>query len=291
MWGSTDGEQCIWAQAYNNWGVTSDFPNTSGVKSYPNVGVSLDMAITELGSCVSSFNVTVPSDGSYCTSYDIWVPSEIMIWMNWHGEVGPIAESWNDDGTPVITEPDVTVGGYTWNVYKGGANVISFLVQGGGVTSGTVDIKAILAWIYAKGWISNGPVGNLQFGFEITSAAGGLDFTTNNFSLSYSGGGTNITPFPSDAPTETPTPQPTATLPPADTPRPTETPVSSTDLGDVNNDGTIDIVDALLVAQCYVGLSSCPSASIGDTNCDGAIDIVDALLIAQYYVGLITEFC
>lgn len=61
--------------------------------------------------------------------------------------------------------------------------------------------------------------------------------------------------------------------------------------GDVNEDDSIDIVDALLIAQCYVGLSSCPSTSIGDTNCDGTIDIVDALLIAQYYVGLINNFC
>lgn len=29
----------------------------------------------------------------------------------------------------------------------------------------------------------------------------------------------------------------------------------------------------------------------GDTNCDGTINIVDALLIAQYYVGLINSFC
>ena len=28
-----------------------------------------------------------------------------------------------------------------------------------------------------------------------------------------------------------------------------------------------------------------------DTNFDGTVDILDALLIAQYYVGLIKEFC
>ena len=59
--------------------------------------------------------------------------------------------------------------------------------------------------------------------------------------------------------------------------------------GDANVDGSTDIIDALLVAQCYVGLTSCPSADIGDVNCDGQIDIVDALLIAQLYVGLLDE--
>ncbi|MBN2534382.1 MAG: hypothetical protein JXB88_15970 [Spirochaetales bacterium] len=31
--------------------------------------------------------------------------------------------------------------------------------------------------------------------------------------------------------------------------------------------------------------------TLGDCNEDGSIDIVDALLIAQYYVGFTTSFC
>ena len=59
--------------------------------------------------------------------------------------------------------------------------------------------------------------------------------------------------------------------------------------GDVNDDGSTNIVDALLVAQCYVGLIACPDSDIGDVNCDDNINIIDALLIAQLYVGLITK--
>ncbi len=74
---------------------------------------------------------------------------------------------------------------------------------------------------------------------------------------------------------------------------PTADPTPGTGLpGDVNSSGSIDIVDALLTAQYYVGLN--PSgfmAANADTNCSGSIDIVDALLIAQYYVGLISRFC
>jgi beta-glucosidase len=78
----------------------------------------------------------------------------------------------------------------------------------------------------------------------------------------------------------TPPPTTVPTQPPSDTP------------GDVNNNGTIDIVDALLVAQFYVGLD--PSnfdSSKADANCNGSIDIMDALLIAKYYIGLISELC
>jgi hypothetical protein len=68
-------------------------------------------------------------------------------------------------------------------------------------------------------------------------------------------------------------------------------PLFSQETGDVNGDGSINIVDALLVAQFYVGLDPQNfQTGAGDTNCDGTINIVDALLIAQFYVGLITEF-
>ena len=62
-------------------------------------------------------------------------------------------------------------------------------------------------------------------------------------------------------------------------------------LGDADGNGTIDIVDALLTAQVYVGhevSEFIPEAA--DVNCDDTITIVDALLIAQYYVGLIEVF-
>jgi len=62
-------------------------------------------------------------------------------------------------------------------------------------------------------------------------------------------------------------------------------------LGDVNGSGTVDIVDALMTAQYFVGLS--PAGFVeanADVNCDSSITIVDALMIAQYYVGLISKF-
>jgi lysophospholipase L1-like esterase len=62
-------------------------------------------------------------------------------------------------------------------------------------------------------------------------------------------------------------------------------------MGDVNGSGSVDIVDALVVAQAYVGLNPANyNAECADANCSGSVDIVDALLIAQYYVGLISSF-
>jgi hypothetical protein len=82
------------------------------------------------------------------------------------------------------------------------------------------------------------------------------------------------------------TPGPTA----VPTATPATTPQTGTK-GDVNGSGAVDIVDALLVAQYYVGLTpSSFNATLADVNCSGGVDIVDALLIAQYYVGLTTAF-
>lgn len=58
--------------------------------------------------------------------------------------------------------------------------------------------------------------------------------------------------------------------------------------GDVNDDSTVNIVDALLLAQCYVGIANCHNTLIGDVNCADSINIIDALLVAQLYVGLIS---
>ena len=69
------------------------------------------------------------------------------------------------------------------------------------------------------------------------------------------------------------------------------TPTPSGTLGDVNGDNQVDIIDALMIAQYYVGLNPQGfNQNYANVNQDGQIDIIDALRIAQYYVGLIPGF-
>jgi hypothetical protein len=184
VWGGTSDSQCLTAYSTGNWFVVSTQPATSGVKSYPNTGiVNVGRNISAIGTFTSSFNVAVPSSGDYEVAYDIWVPSEVMIWMHTIGNVGPIAASWDSSGKPVPSASNVTVGGHTWNVYHGGNNVVSF-VRTSNTTSGTVDIKAVLNWIVSQGWFGDGTVGASQFGFEISGTGGApLTFTCNSFSM------------------------------------------------------------------------------------------------------------
>ncbi|GGN85361.1 hypothetical protein GCM10010112_65680 [Actinoplanes lobatus] len=179
IWGSGAGTQVIWANSYSNWGVWAAHPATGGIKAYPNATKYLGKKVSALGTTTSSFNVTVPTSGAAFTSaYDIWSSDnayEIMLWMNAYGAVGPL-------GTLQTT---ATVGGHTWRIYRGsnGSNAVFSFVRTSNTSSGTVDIRAIAQWLRSAGWWGDVTVGNVQFGYEITSSAGGKDFITNSFSV------------------------------------------------------------------------------------------------------------
>ena len=79
-----------------------------------------------------------------------------------------------------------------------------------------------------------------------------------------------------------------ATSSPADTTEPVEPVIK----GDVNNDGSVDILDAILI-QKYAGEKiqlTDEQIHIADVNNDGNADTLDAILIQEYAAGIITEF-
>jgi uncharacterized protein YjdB len=55
--------------------------------------------------------------------------------------------------------------------------------------------------------------------------------------------------------------------------------------GDANGDGTIDIKDAVLIAQYLAGWTVSIGENAADCNGDGNVDIKDAVLLAQYLAG------
>ncbi|WP_327351355.1 glycoside hydrolase family 12 protein [Streptomyces sp. NBC_01304] len=180
IWGSGAGAQCVWANSGTNWGVWADHPATSGIKSYPNAKKVINKPISSLASLTSSYNVSVPSAGDYNTSYDIWDTDydyEIMLWVNYHGNVGALGSF----------QGNATLGGHTWAVYKGdnGANEVFSFLRTSDSSAGTVNILPILKWIKdTKGWMGNETIGDVQFGYEISGAPGGLDFRTDSLTVS-----------------------------------------------------------------------------------------------------------
>jgi hypothetical protein len=179
VWGSGAGPQTIWANSPSNWGVWANHPDTGGIKSYPNATRYIGKRVSALGATTSSFNVTVPTSGvAFETAYDIWSSDnayEIMLWVNKYGAVGPLGS----------LQTTTSVGGHTWQIYRGsnGANQVFSFVRTSNTSSGTVDVRAIAQWLRSSGWFADVTIGNVQFGYEITSSAGGKDFTTNSFSV------------------------------------------------------------------------------------------------------------
>lgn len=194
VWGPGPGPQCVWGTATTLWGVTADHPQTSGVKSYPNIGISPRLTISGINTYTSSFDITVPAaGGSWEATYDIWVRSpgggptraNIMLWM-YTNQTAPISS--------VVAPSPVTIGGHTWTVHYGrsaSSDVISF-VRDSNITSGTVDIKAILDWLIANNTTQFGVFTNswtldqVQWGFEITSDGTTQAFVNNSFSVTSS---------------------------------------------------------------------------------------------------------
>ena len=194
IWGSGAGQQCIWANKSNQFGVAAAHPSGGSVKSYPNISYSPGTAISAINTYTSSFAVTVPSNGVYETTYDIWPKNgntrvEIMLWVNMAGGNQPIARSYGAGGA-VADFTNVSVGGHSWNVYTGsnGSNhVVSFL-RTSNTNSGAIDVKAVLNWIITneKSFTASWTLDQVQFGFEIISDSGTQSFITSSFSVSSS---------------------------------------------------------------------------------------------------------
>jgi CSLREA domain-containing protein len=114
-----------------------------------------------------------------------------------------------------------------------------------------------------------------------------------------SAGSPTSTPTPTRTPTpmpsNTPPGLPTATGTPPATSAPTNTPTvplatgtPQKALGDVNDDGSVNAIDAALILQYGAGLvTTLPNAPSADVNHSGTVNAIDATLILQYAAGLI----
>ena len=113
--------------------------------------------------------------------------------------------------------------------------------------------------------------------------------------------------YVNDAPvptTEEPTPEPTTEAPTTEAPTteeptteaPTEAPTTepqpAVKIGDINGDGSVDILDATIAQKSAAGKTQLTPEQdyVGDVNNDGICDILDATMIQKYAAGKISEF-
>jgi hypothetical protein len=182
------------------WGFATNQPATNGVKSYPNIGLSPRLLISGINSYTSTIDITNPvgTTGTWEAAYDMWVKVppgtttnnntriEIMIWM-YVNKAGPISS--------IVDTTHPVLGDYTWTVHYGsnGSNATISFVNSINVTSGTVDILAMLKWLIANNTTQYGQftdawtLDQVQWGWEISSDAGEVqEFVNNSFSVSSS---------------------------------------------------------------------------------------------------------
>ena len=113
--------------------------------------------------------------------------------------------------------------------------------------------------------------------------------------------------YVNDAPvptTEEPTPEPTTEAPTTEAPtteeltteapteEPTTEPQPAVKIGDIDGDGSVDILDATIAQKSAAGKTQLTPEQdyVGDVNNDGICDILDATMIQKYAAGKITEF-
>jgi hypothetical protein len=287
IWNFNSGSQCTRSTGGTSWTISSN--STTGASgSMPLIfkgchwgtwctnNSNMPMQISNIESATSSWSISGTNvSGNWNASYDCWISKnggtapdgvELMIWFSWEGTHRPAGS---------VIADNINISGVMWELWQ--SQFTSWVYIGyrakNQITSANLDIKAFIQDLINRGICqSSWWLDNIEAGFEIEDT-GAVGLTTDSFSASVIAGGGTVT----NPPTETVTPTATPTTAPGGL------------RGDVNSSGTIDIVDALLVAQYYVGLhpSGFVSANADVTN-DGSIDIVDALRIAQCYVGLIS---
>lgn len=194
IWGSGAGPQTIWANSNADWGVWANHPNTGGIKSYPHIGRNVNRRVSALNHLSANVNATTPWGGAWASTFDVWSNDfrlEIMLWLNYTGtangcgNVKPISYNWGADGCARPIRTNVWAGGHSWNIYHGTngyAQVYSFL-RTSKTNQATVDIRGIMRYLLSQGMISDVTVGAVQYGFEITSSSGGMNFHSRNYSL------------------------------------------------------------------------------------------------------------
>ncbi|MEX3816046.1 glycosyl hydrolase [Paraburkholderia sp. BR13439] len=197
----TAGPQTIWANSKlggdsePDWGVTSDQPNTSGIKSYPHIGYQVNKTIGSLNSLSAIVSATTPSGGAWESTFDIWAGGkahEIMIWLNYTGtaegcgNVKPISYNWTQAGCAIPLYRNVSLSNGSWNVYVGTnrSNIVYTFVRTTTTDNAAIDVLAFMKFLRSLNYFDDDlEIGDLQYGFEITSSRGNLSFASKKFTV------------------------------------------------------------------------------------------------------------
>ncbi|KUL27316.1 GH12 family glycosyl hydrolase domain-containing protein [Actinoplanes awajinensis] len=208
VWGKADGtgSQCVWENGLSgdnlSWGTSWTWAgDNTKVKSYGSAvlgwhwgnkttGTGLPVQLSAGKAVKASWNFTVTQKTANVmnVSYDLWFhkianpdwqdqpTDEVMVWLYKSGGAGPV-------GTKQAT---VTLGGATWDLYKGniGWDVYSF-VRTANTTSADLNLTDFTTDLAGRGWLDKTKyLSSVQAGTEVFTGSGQLD--TSSYSVKIS---------------------------------------------------------------------------------------------------------
>jgi len=189
MWNAADYNvsQKLSACNYNDWKVVANMDNSTGdgaVKTYPHVGKTYgewgnrasQPRVSSFKTIESTFDSTPPNGGIWDASYDVWLNDgniELMVWNH------------NSNQTPAGSiRGSVTQDGHTWDVWKSDNDYFAFVPRDN-FDSGTIDLKAKVAYMQSRGWVGGRvKMVQIEYGIEFVST-GNVDktFEVNAFNI------------------------------------------------------------------------------------------------------------
>jgi hypothetical protein len=188
VWNAAEaGPETLHACSFKNWYVVSKqrdlASNRGSVKSYPNVHKDYqDRRLDSFSTITSEFAATSPHIGIYNVAYDIWLngvagpdSTEVMIWTENFKQVPA--------GSRVTT---TSFAGVDYAVWKTSDNGYLAFVPDAPLTSGRLDLLAMLRWLTSKGWLADdSTLGQICFGIEVVSTNDtDAVFTVSDFGIS-----------------------------------------------------------------------------------------------------------
>lgn len=188
-WNGDHGSQRIWVNGARSWGVTSNQPGGSDVKTYPEEQANYSRAWSGYRAIWSRFKESGPASGDWEAAYDIWVgappntsaTTEVMIWVDNHGQY-PAGQ--------IVGQ--ASIAGQSWQIFYtpdvNGHRAYSFVlnsVSRAHERSGIVHVLDTFRWMQRHGDLrASAPLTQIDWGWEICSTGGSnLTFTTSHFGI------------------------------------------------------------------------------------------------------------
>jgi hypothetical protein len=180
--GPESGYACAGPNSTIDFVATSNQPaGNTAVLTFPAIqsNFSGKQLLSSFKSITSTFAETGPGKvGDYEVAWDLWfngLANEVMVWVDTYKQVPA--------GKKVASS--VTLGGGTWDVWWVSSSGYLAFVSTATMTSGTVDLLALLKYATTNGWLpASSVVSQLTFGIEVCSTDGkDATWTISNYSL------------------------------------------------------------------------------------------------------------